>query len=223
VAAAFPDFIRTRIERAGVRLDSAGLSAAATYLGLLTKWNETVNLTALKLNPASDEAIDRLLIEPFLAADSVRPLLGLPGSTAAPLLLDVGSGGGSPAIPLAIALGSDRPVELRMVESKVRKAAFLRDAIRQIPLPSAQVFNDRLEELSRRSELRDSFNLVSMRAVRADSDLWAALEPLVRPDGRVLWFQSAGETTPGFIPKAFAIETVKPLVAGSQLVLMQRR
>ncbi len=63
---------------------------------------------------------------------------------AVPLLIDLGSGGGSPAIPLKIA----RPeFALAMVESKGRKSAFLRDVIRQLSLSRAEVVTDRFENL----------------------------------------------------------------------------
>jgi 16S rRNA G527 N7-methylase RsmG len=221
VAASLPDFIRRRVERAGVLLDSAALSALATYLGLLTKWNVTVNLTALSLNPASDEAIDRLLIEPLLAAASVRSGSLLVGNQTAVRLLDVGSGGGSPAIPLAIGLGSRAPIALHMVESKTRKAAFLRDAIRQVPLAGGHVFNCRLEDLLAKPELHQAFDLASIRAVRADSDLWLALSGLVRAGGLVLWFRTPAEVTSSF-PDSYELERVTSLVAGSELVHLRR-
>ena len=84
-----------------------------TYLELLWKWNRKINLTAI-LEP--EMAIDRLLLEPLAAAAHLP---------AGGMLADLGSGGGSPAIPLALALS---PSKLLMVESRSRKASFLREA-----------------------------------------------------------------------------------------------
>ena len=79
----------------------------ATFYALLSRWNQKINLTALA-DP--DEAIDRLILEPLLAARHV------PASRTR--LMDVGSGGGSPAIPLKLALPQ---LALTMVEVKVEK------------------------------------------------------------------------------------------------------
>ena len=92
---------------------------------LLAKWNAKINLTSFKLEPGGhDEAVDRLLIEP---RDCGRAMCRQKRETA----IDIGSGGGSPAIPLALALPR---LHMRMVESKTRKAVFLREAIRELGL-----------------------------------------------------------------------------------------
>ena len=107
-----------------------------------------------------------------------------------------------------------------MVESKLRKAAFLRDAIRQIPLHAADVFNNRLEELTARPELHESFDVVSMRAVRVDADLLTALKPLLSPGGLVLWFRSPNE--PLGETSYFAVQAVLPLAKGAELTVLRR-
>src|SRR5712691_5594844 len=96
------------------------------YYRLLTRWNSSVNLTALPLNPLTDQSIDRLLIEPVAAARFC--------SRDSPVWLDLGSGSGSPAIPLTLV----KPAGwLTMVESRERKAAFLREAVRALRLEGA--------------------------------------------------------------------------------------
>src|SRR5687768_4798862 len=106
-----------RAAAAGLTLGGSLRAALLTYYDLLLKWNARINLTALT---EPDEAIDRLLLEPVAAARY------LPGGAR---LVDLGSGGGSPAIPLALTLHSPRLV---MVESRARKAAFLREAARAV-------------------------------------------------------------------------------------------
>ena len=92
----------------------------AAYYELLARWNRKINLTSLE---NLDEAIDRLLLEPLVASRY------LPAS--ANRLMDVGSGGGSPAIPFKLAVPRLR---LTMVEAKARKSAFLREAVRHLSL-----------------------------------------------------------------------------------------
>jgi 16S rRNA (guanine527-N7)-methyltransferase len=169
--------IQRRAARVGLTLDDGVAERIGAYLGLLTKWNQRLNLTALDLEPMADEAVDRLVVESLVAAESVHPRDGL--------LVDVGSGGGSPAIPMKLLLPSLRMV---LVESKTKKSAFLREAVRQLELSDTVVETDRIEALSVSTHLLSAADVVSMRAVRADAVLWQAVARLLKPGGRVLWF-----------------------------------
>ena len=140
----------------------------------MAKWNGTINLTSLTVDPATDESIDKLIVEPVVAAKHVKP--------SDELLIDLGSGGGSPAIPLKIAAPWLR---VTMVESKGRKAAFLRDACRQLELTGTEVENIRFEELAGRPSFSQS-DLVSVRAVRADRSLWDLVLAMLKLGGRTL-------------------------------------
>jgi 16S rRNA (guanine527-N7)-methyltransferase len=171
--------IAARAARAGVALDARVSDGLSAYLELLARWNKTINLTGFRLDPTDDDAIDRLLIEPVAAARYVA------ASEAS--VLDVGSGGGSPALPLKIAVPRLR---FRLVESKVRKAAFLREAVRCLELDQVEVENSRLEDLRGDGERAD---VVTLRAVRIDRSLLKALEPLVVPSARVFAFGSASD------------------------------
>src|SRR5262245_21627170 len=104
--------IERRLELSGGSLPAEQVDKLAAYFGLMAKWNTTLNLTALQVEPASDEAIDRLIVEPVVAAALVDP--------KDILLVDLGSGGGSPGIPLKV---SAPHLQLILVESKARKSA----------------------------------------------------------------------------------------------------
>ena len=131
------DRLRRRAKRAGVDLTPELAERLERYYALLSKWNAKINLTSFRLEPAGqDEAVDRLLIEPLVAARHVPP--------EATTVIDIGSGGGSPAIPLALAAPR---LHLRMVESKTRKAVFLREAVRELDLGRGEVETSRFEEL----------------------------------------------------------------------------
>ena len=82
-----------RASKAGLSLSEGVIDGLNAYFELLRKWNRKVSLTALPVEEGGDEAIDRLLVEPVMAAK----YLPRPDST----VLDIGSGGGSPAIPMA--------------------------------------------------------------------------------------------------------------------------
>lgn len=199
--------VAKRSERAGLELPAAVLRQAALYYDLLVKWNRTVNLTALE---DSEEALDRLVVEPLLAARHL-PATGT--------LMDIGSGGGSPAIPLRLAQPGLRLV---MVESKTRKAAFLREVIRHLALERTTVEASRLEELLARPDLHEVADVVSVRAVRVDRRLLQRLQAFLRPRGEVALFAGPGAGGPSVEPPwVFAGE--RPLVStlGSRLVLLR--
>ena len=159
-----------RARKAGLNLPIATFSALEAYFELLKKWNQKVSLTSLPISEDGEEALDRLLIEPVLAAHFI------PNPTAA--VIDIGSGGGSPAIPLKLACPG---ITLRMIESKTRKAAFLREAVRQLDLTDTTVEASRVEELLIRPELHEAADVVTVRAVRVERKLFAAIEAFLKP------------------------------------------
>lgn len=177
------DLIIARAESAGVVVSPELAGKLADYVELLAKWNRKINLTALPVDPPTDAAIDRLIIEPLVAANLVRQ--------DDRVCVDVGSGGGSPALPLVLA----RPeLQMILVESRTRKAAFLREAIRHLGLRNATVENRRMEVLAERTDLKGAVDLITMRAVRADAALVGTMMQLLRPTGRLFFFGEADYT-----------------------------
>ena len=134
-------------------------------------------MTALRVDEPDDEAIDRLLMEPLLAAKY------LPSPEAK--VIDIGSGGGSPAIPLKI---TSSAIRLTMVESKTRKAAFLREAVRQLMLDNTQVEAVRFEALLDTPGAIGSADIVTIRAVRVTQEMLLGLERLLKPGGAIFLF-----------------------------------
>ncbi len=146
------------------------------YWRMLSKWNARMNLTGLSLEPPSPEALDRLFLEPLAVA----------GLTAgAGSMLDIGSGCGSPAIPLAVAC---RPERLLLVEARQRRATFLREALRQLGIPGA-VACCRFEKFVEDPAMEGSFGLVTIRAVRADERMLRAIARVAHSGARVVLFR----------------------------------
>ena len=79
-----------------------------------------------------------------------------------------------------------------MVESKTRKAVFLREAVRELSLTDTQVETTRFEELLARPDLHESTDVVSMRAVRVESKVLVTLQAFLRPGGRIILFRGPG-------------------------------
>jgi 16S rRNA (guanine527-N7)-methyltransferase len=198
-----PEDLRARVEEraalAGIAVSTV-LPRLLAYYELLLRWNRTINLTSLS-NP--DDAIDRLLLEPVAAAAH------LPRHAR---LADLGSGGGSPAIPLALALEAP---SLLMIESRTRKAAFLREALRTVAVPGI-VYGTRFEDLG--SEADGTADIVSIRAVRLDE---AVLEVAARiaPNGPIAAF--VGRPDP-VLPDGFDLSAAHRLIGNSWLALIQK-
>ena len=108
----FQERLTRRARRAGLTIRPELGAQLEIYYRLLSTWNKKINLTGLNLSRFRPESLDRLLIEPLVAASHVRP--------AVRSLLDVGSGGGSPAIPLALALTRRHHADGRGQDAEVR-------------------------------------------------------------------------------------------------------
>jgi 16S rRNA (guanine527-N7)-methyltransferase len=206
--------IEQRVALAGARVSAEQAAGLAGYLDVLRKWNQKSNLTAFELNPASDAALDRLIVEPVIASNWLLP--------ADRLLIDIGSGGGSPAIPLRLMAPQLRVV---MVEARTRKSAFLREVVRQLGLEGTAVENRRFEELAGRSELQGQADVVTMRAVRMGADFWVNTRNVLQPSGRLLLLGTAedldGLSFPSNMERLFS----EPLLVSnrSHLIGLRRR
>ena len=203
--------IAGRALRAGVEVDASLASALAEYLGLLHRWNRRMNLTALA---EDDSGLDRLIVEPLVAAQQMP--LGVRW------VVDIGSGGGSPAVPLKLAVPG---LGLRMVESKTRKAAFLREVVRQLGLEDVVVETCRYEELLTRGELHEAADVVTVRAVRVEGRVLQRLQTLLRVGGALFLFRGIGEgDVRREVRRPLGWRGTYPLVEslGSRLVVLEK-
>lgn len=163
--------------RASLTLSPEQHARLTHYLDLLLDANaRRMNLTRIT---------DRSAAEIFHVADALTLLPFLPAGAFC--LADVGSGGGVPGIPLAIA----RPdAQVVLIESTKKKAAFLRDAARELGLHNVQVADARAEEVAR-TDRRESFDVVAARAVGQLAWLAEWCLPLARRGGKVLAMKGA--------------------------------
>jgi 16S rRNA (guanine527-N7)-methyltransferase len=183
------------------------LEPLEAYFRLLAQWNAMINLTALPLDDPTDETFDRLLVEPLCASKQIAP-------QSVDVWFDLGSGGGSPAIPLKIARPSLR---LTMIESKERKGAFLREAVRTLGLTSASVVTERFEVAASKEEFCQRARLLTVRAVRADATLFETAGGLLAKNGRLLLFRPGHHASAD--PPGFARASTVPLIDSPQSFL----
>jgi 16S rRNA (guanine527-N7)-methyltransferase len=173
----FVEHLQRRARHADLTIPPGVVDPLESYIRLLARWNAKINLTSLPVDDPTDETLDRLLIEPLAAARHI--------DDAWTPWADIGSGGGSPALPLKLAKSA---LQLVLIESKGRKAAFLREAVRTLELDGVTVEHGRFEEFSSRPECAASLGLVTLRAVRADPQLLASAARVLRPGGRLVVF-----------------------------------
>jgi 16S rRNA (guanine527-N7)-methyltransferase len=113
----------------GITVDNATAGKLLAYLDLLFKWNRAYNLTAIR---DEKEAVALQLLDSL----SILPFIG-----EGPLL-DIGSGGGLPGIPIAIC----RPRQaVTLLDSNGKKTRFLNQARVELGLDNVQVVNERIE------------------------------------------------------------------------------
>jgi len=209
ISSDFREKLSVRARAAGLDVPEQAFEPLERYFRLLGQWNRKINLTALPLQRPTAETFDRLLIEPLAAASYV--------GISAGRWLDVGSGGGSPAFPMKILHPALR---LTMVESRGRKAAFLREVVRQLGLEDVAVENDRLETLAERLGA-GSVDLITLRAVKGDDRLFDSIRQILVPGGRALVFRSAGAE--GDVPAGFRkrMEVTLPTGGQSRLAIFE--
>ncbi|MCE2883787.1 MAG: 16S rRNA (guanine(527)-N(7))-methyltransferase RsmG, partial [Planctomycetaceae bacterium] len=163
---------RAMLGRAGIELSAEEEALLGRYLGMLFVTNERINLTRIDAESAwKRHIVDSLTL--------LGPLASLGEVTRG---IDVGSGGGLPAIPLAIAR---RDIAWTLVESTGKKARFLESIARRLGLGNVHVVQSRAE-VAARTELRESFDVATSRAVGALGDLAVWSVPFLRIGGVML-------------------------------------
>lgn len=156
------------VKSLGLTLDETALSRFDRYAEMLVETNRQFNLTAIK-EPAE------IAVKHFADSLSLLAALEIPEGAA---LLDIGTGAGFPGVPLLIA----RPdLKITMVDSTGKKLNFVREVLSDLNL-NAAVIHGRAEELGR-GELRESFDVVTSRAVAALNVLCEYCLPFVKVQG----------------------------------------
>lgn len=136
------------------------------YLELLLKWNAKISLTAIR---SPEDIVRRHFGESLFAGEHLNIL-------ASSSLHDFGSGAGFPGLPVKI---SSPQLDVTLIESQQKKAAFLREVIRTLKLEKVNVHADRAELLKRQAQI------VTMRAVEKFASALPVAASLVEPGGRL--------------------------------------
>lgn len=174
----------------GLDLPAEAQEKLLAYRDLLLKWNRTYNLTALRdpEQAISHHLLDSLAILPWVRAGS---------------LLDVGSGGGLPGIPLAIA----RPdLQVTLVDAVQKKATFLQQAAIELGLPNVRAVHARVETLA------GQFGQITSRAFSDLAEFTRLTRHLLVPEGRWLAMKGVRPADEmAVLPAGISIEAIEPL------------
>lgn len=206
-----PEDFRRRAEALGISVSAEAAGRLGDYLGRLMAMNEVVNLVS-RVDPAN--AWDRHILDSL----TLVPLLHVQDGGR---LLDVGSGGGLPGIPLAIA----RPdLAVTLLDATQKKVRFLEAVARAMQLTNVATFAGRAE-LLRPQELGGRFDVVTARAVTKLAALVALTAPFLEVGGRLLLIkgqraeEELAEASPKLARLGLRLVSVEPTPTGRIVVL----
>jgi 16S rRNA (guanine527-N7)-methyltransferase len=165
------DLLMEGAEAFGIRLNEIQVEAFDLYLTELLKWNQKINLTAIR----SERGI---VLKHFLDSFSVFPYLSKTTS-----LLDIGSGAGFPGIPLRIV---HPPLEITLIDSVRKKIDFQRHIIRMLGLKGAEAIHGRIQDKEILRSMTGRFDAVVSRAFSDLQTLCLLAFPFLKKGGILL-------------------------------------
>lgn len=163
----------------GVPVTIEQVNSIFIYLTELKKWNEKINLTAIK---DEQDIIIKHVLDSLSHIKAFTPAPGL-------RLLDMGAGAGFPALPIKIAFPE---LSVSMVDSVKKKTSFLRHIVRTLKLTSTEVFDVRIQQLP--AALLSGFDIVTARAFADMKSALAAGMPFLKPGGMLVLSRGPEET-----------------------------
>jgi len=190
------EVLESELQRFQLDLPDSQKLALARYCDELVHWNRKINLTGL----SGANMVRRLVVEPVWVGLRLKP-----GGT----LVDIGSGNGSPAIPLHIVSRLDRT---HLIEGRTKRAAFLRHLAASLKLSRLAVHHARFEEEA--PTLR-SPDWITLQGVALSPDVIDSIRQISSGTTTVVWI-TAGAETP-----ADCVQVLEVPVTGTQVFLLR--
>ena len=157
----------------GIELNEKMLQDLSVYKGMLKEWNEKINITTI----TEDEEIDK---KHFV--DSLSPALtGLFDGDEK--VIDIGTGGGFPGLPLKI---RNRSLRVTLLDSLNKRIVFLHQVIGELRLDGIDALHGRAEELGLKAEYRENYDVCVSRAVASLDTLSEYCMPFVKVGGHFI-------------------------------------
>lgn len=166
------------IEELGLNLSDANVAHLELFLQEMGRWNQVHNLTAIE---NQEDSVRLHLIDSIAVLPVLRQYL----TTPSPKIADLGSGGGLPAIPIAIIQPEWR---LSLIEAIRKKTAFLQHVRGKLKLKNIEVISDRVENVA--VQQAGQFDAVISRAFTNLARFLDLSLPLLKPNGLVFAMKS---------------------------------
>jgi 16S rRNA (guanine527-N7)-methyltransferase len=161
------------IQELGLNLSDANIADLELFLQEMGRWNQVHNLTAIE---GEQDSVRLHLIDSIAVLPLMKQFLG----ELSPKIADLGSGGGLPAIPIAIVQPGWR---LTLIEAVRKKTAFLQHVRGKLKLKNIQVLSERVEDVAVQQPAQ--FDAVISRAFTSLARFLNLSLPLLKPDGLV--------------------------------------
>ena len=159
-----------------IEIEDAALETMERYMEEVLAKNENVNLTAIT---DRDEFIQKHFIDSLLCA-------GCEEMTEAARIVDIGTGAGFPGVPLAIVFPEK---EFVLVDSLNKRVKIITELCRELGIDNVKAVHGRAEELARREDLRESFDICVSRAVAGMRTLAKYCLPFVKCGGTFIAYK----------------------------------
>jgi len=154
-----------------IQIDKREIEKFAFHALELLKWYQRTNLTAM--TDPFDVAVKHFL-------DSIIPMKIIPSNGS---LLDIGSGGGFPGIPLKICLPS---LSVTLIDASRKKVSFLKHMIRMLELKNIDALHIRAEEFADKPDIEKTFNVVISRALSSMTSFALTALPFLKEEGVII-------------------------------------
>ena len=173
----FAGHLQTGTAKAGFPLSREQVEAMTVHARELVLWNRKMNLTAIKdaVSIAEKHFIDAVLVHPLLGGVS--------------RMMDMGSGGGFPAVPLKV-LNPD--MALTMVDSVRKKVSFLNHVVRTLKLENAVAVHGRVEDLAGDNAHAGQYDAVISRGFTRLENFVSLARPMLAPGGSIYALKGEG-------------------------------
>ena len=165
-------------EKMQLHMDHNQVNQFVDYAQILLEWNQKINLTSITDPPG-------IAIKHFL--DSLAPSACIPTQGS---LLDIGTGGGFPGVPLKI-LRPRQPMVL--IDGSRKKINFIKQVVRDLHLSNIEALQLRAEDFNRANKAPERFDVVVSRAVTDVDAIVQLAAPLLKPEGRLVVYKGPQE------------------------------
>ncbi len=167
--------VESELEKFQIAVPAAQIDRLAQYCEELDRWNKKINLTGL----AGEAMVRRLVAEPAWIGNELQ----LEGT-----LIDIGSGNGSPAIPLDVMC----PLSTcHLIESRTKRAAFLRHVVQVLNLDGVVVHRARFQDIAATFEA----DWITLQAVAMTEELIASIRRFAKATTAIVWITSQSVET----------------------------